>query len=1194
MDSLGNITHIDYDPYSVLPVRTRSPLGNTIEVENDYRVLSPFRLADPNGNRSEVHFNALGMVVASGLLGKPQAHEGDTLAGFIEAVSGEPLDTPHAFLGRATCRLLIDLFTFERTGQPNFVHSIVRVKHDAELAPFEQSEILQSLAYSDGFGREVQTRTLVEPGPVEGAPTDPRWLCCAWKVYNNKGLVVQEFEPFYSGTCRYENQALHGLPARFTYDPEGRLVRTDFPDGTFRRTDYTTWRMTVWDENDTVGASAWYLRKIAGSPADQDAAAKAFAHRDTPTETLFDPLGRAFLTTEDCGASGRFETRSRLNPHGNLLEMIDPRGNPILRRTYNLLQQIVSEWTAEGGGRLTFYNAAGKPLRTWDSTGFARETSYDALLRPFEVWVAGPVGNVRRLAESTVYGETQPHPEAQNLRTQVYRKGDGAGVVTHEQYDFKGNVTRGRRQFLAEYGVEPDWSAAPGLLPESYVTERSYDALDRVVSIREYEANTVFGQTSFTYSPANWLASLAVLPRAGPPVDVVHAVSYNPRGQPANLVYGNGAASEYSYESGTGRMNRIFAARPSVDDKILQDLHLTFDAAGNLVHLRDDGSEVIFFANAAVSPVWTCTYDPLYRLVGATGREYGGAPPGTGPRDPDCIPAIPHPNDPHALRSYSRSYTYDAAGNIVSMQHAGSWTRGYSYEPLNNRLAATSAGALPQNQRSYTYDAAGNLTGDGRQDLPGLEWDYKGRLQHADLGGGGHAYYAYDQEGRRTRKVVVYQNGNIKERIYLGNAEVFREYSSPAAFASRSLKTRLETLHAHFEDSHFAIVETLTRENHLDLLPHPKVSVRYELSDHLGSSIIELNESAAVIAHEEFYPFGGTSYHARKAAASANGRRHRFAHGEKDEETGLYYFTARYYAPWLGRWLSPDPEPLSAPGWSPYCYVRNSPLNLVDRLGRQAVAWQDWVDLGLRALVGGMIGIPVGLIAGGIVGAVLGVRNWGWAAGLTGGTLLGLTAGVVGGFVAGALVGAMTSPLAWTLLWRAIKAAVIATGEGISWLFVTIGRGFAALGRGIAGVVSSGIAAMGRGFAAMGRGIARLFKRNDAKRVFANPDPGKDGQPSPPEPVTPETSKDLGVPPPRQDTTPPPGEPAEPVLKEDPFKLEEDPLKVKDNDGTSSVHPRSALTPEPAAGEPANIATLGWDQFSSLAVQVVRGLFARA
>ncbi len=58
---------------------------------------------------------------------------------------------------------------------------------------------------------------------------------------------------------------------------------------------------------------------------------------------------------------------------------------------------------------------------------------------------------------------------------------------------------------------------------------------------------------------------------------------------------------------------------------------------------------------------------------------------------------------------------------------------------------------------------------------------------------------------------------------------------------------------------------------------------------------------------------------------------------ERDEESGLSYHAARYYIPWLGRWMSSDPGGM-VDGTNLYCYSKNNPLTLKDTNGKQASA----------------------------------------------------------------------------------------------------------------------------------------------------------------------------------------------------------------------------------------------------------------
>ena len=63
----------------------------------------------------------------------------------------------------------------------------------------------------------------------------------------------------------------------------------------------------------------------------------------------------------------------------------------------------------------------------------------------------------------------------------------------------------------------------------------------------------------------------------------------------------------------------------------------------------------------------------------------------------------------------------------------------------------------------------------------------------------------------------------------------------------------------------------------------------------------------------------------RKDPTEVKLKRYRYIGKESDEETGLYYHGARYYAPWLGKWISLDPAG-TVEGSNLYGYVNNNPL----------------------------------------------------------------------------------------------------------------------------------------------------------------------------------------------------------------------------------------------------------------------------
>src|SRR6266568_8196847 len=109
-----------------------------------------------------------------------------------------------------------------------------------------------------------------------------------------------------------------------------------------------------------------------------------------------------------------------------------------------------------------------------------------------------------------------------------------------------------------------------------------------------------------------------------------------------------------------------------------------------------------------------------------------------------------------------------------------------------------------------------------------------------------------------------------------------------------------------------ALVETKTVDASAPPNSLPSTTTRYRYDNHLGTACLELDETAAVISYEEYYPYGCTSYQAGYTTTEVNLKRYRYTGKERDEESGFYYHGARYYAPWLGRWTSCDPACESA------------------------------------------------------------------------------------------------------------------------------------------------------------------------------------------------------------------------------------------------------------------------------------------
>lgn len=1024
-DQLNTETVVTFDDHPLLVVETFDALGNAVHAQNDYRVLAPRSMTDPNGNRSEVAFDALGLVVATAVKGKPGQNLGDLLEDFdpdpplvaLQAFVADPQGQAASLLGKATTRIVYDLDRYPRSGQPPFAATLARETHFADTGG-PQTKIQVGFSYSDGFGREIQKKiqaergdapqrgpdvTLpggdVQPGvlvrdangkPVQ-ADTMQRWVGSGRTVFNNKGKPVRQYEPFFSSTHLYEEEREMtdtGVSPILFYDPVERVVATLHPNHAWEKVVFDPWQQTTYDVNDTVTGNpktdhdvqgfftrlpdaeylpTWHEARRNGQlgPDEQAAAAKAAVHADTPTVAHADALGRTFLTFahnrfERAGAivEENYPTRVVLDIEGNQREVIDAKDRLVMRYDYDLLGTRIHQASMEAGERWMLNDVAGKPIRAWDSRGHQFHTTYDQLRRPVETSLREGAGS-ERLIGRTVYGETRPNPEANNLRGQVVQLFDQAGVMTTEDYDFKGNLLRSQRQLAREYKATLDWFAVVPLEPEVYTSRSRFDALNRPTEQIAPDLSVYRP----TFNEANLLEKVEVnLRGAAVATPFVTDIDYNAKGQRTLIDYGNGARTTYEYDPLTFRLTRLTTTRPAGLNGLatqlfknagtVQDLNYTYDPAGNITRIADDALPTLFFANQSVDPVGLYTYDAVYRLIEAQGRESIGQSalqlglPQATYRDYPYAGLGSQPFDPKAVRHYTERCDYDEVGNFLHMIHQaqnGAWQRDYRYEEnsllepgkFSNRLSATVLhpnGNQPL-EETYTHDAHGNMT--KMPHLPLMEWDYSDQLQATSkqvITNGGTpeiTYYVYDAAGQRVRKVTERQATpgetptRMKERIYLGGFEVYREYESDGD----TVKLERETLHIMDDQQRIALVETRTDT------PAPEQIIRYQFGNHLESASLELDGEAQIISYEECYPYGSTSYQAVRSQTETP-KRYRYTGMERDEENGLNYHGVRYYAPWLGRWTSCDPSGIAG-GVNLYGFGKSNPVAFVDTDGRE-------------------------------------------------------------------------------------------------------------------------------------------------------------------------------------------------------------------------------------------------------------------
>jgi RHS repeat-associated protein len=688
----------------------------------------------------------------------------------------------------------------------------------------------------------------------------------------------------------------------------------------------------------------------------------------------------------------------------------------------------IRAWDSRGHRVITDYDALGRPVAQ-TVRGNSPESDPRTLDRDLVV-------------DQTEYGESLPNAEALNLRTRIYRHFDSAGVATNaslddcgnprEAYDFKGNLLHTTRRLLTDYKAIPDWAAAPRLDDEYFAAHTRFDALNRptqFIAPHSSLPHTLRDVIQPVFNEANLLARLDVwLGRADAPDGLldrdtetpslvgISAIAYNAMGQRLRIDYRNATSTRYHYDPLTFRLARLHTVRtrrpgtrPPADR--LQDFSYTYDPVGNLIHTRDDAEQAAYFRNQCVEPGADYVYDAMYRLIQGSGREHlgqradGRHNPPTAPQGSDSFHArLDQPGDGQAMGAYREQFLYDAVGNFLRVSHRGAgpshpgWTREYVYDepslidghggvaqpPRNNRLSRTTRAAnasRPPDAEPYRHDAHGNLVHlphlGASGGPPNVDWDYRDQMCRTDLGGGGAAWYVYDAAGQRIRKVWEKAPGLTEERIYLDGFELFRRHGGEIGQDSVALERA--TLHLLDDARRIALVETRTLDT-AESDRAPRQAVRYQLGDQLGSVSLELDDDGQIVSYEEYAPYGSTTYQAVRSQTETP-KRYRFTGKERDEESGLSYHGARYYAPWLGRWTSCDPK-LSV---EPYVYCRCNPATMVDPDGREStLATRLWGGVRVlggaaQALVGAavfaQIEVPVAAQVVGGIAVVHGVSD---------------------------------------------------------------------------------------------------------------------------------------------------------------------------------------------------------------------------
>ncbi|WP_223448755.1 MULTISPECIES: RHS repeat-associated core domain-containing protein [Pseudomonas] len=676
----------------------------------------------------------------------------------------------------------------------------------------------------------------------------------------------------------------------------------------------------------------------------------------TPSLSVVDPRGlpvRAlayFRQAADEPLTLRV-THQVFDPLGRLIQQRDPRFFALsqddasvpanLATIHGLAGQALCSDSVDAGWQLGLPGAAGQALEAWDQRGWHRRTEHDPLLRPVAVHEQGS-GEPERCVERMTFGGVSDDHARHNLCGQPIRQDDPAGSRLMADFGLSATVLRERRFFLNSFDPV-DWPALdadrdcllePGAGAQSSWT---YAPSGDLMSQTDAKGHT----QHFAHDRAGQLCS-AGLQRSGQiSVDtLVSGIHYSASGQVEQELAGNGMRTTSAYDPANGHLMLLATQGPG--QSFLQKLTYRYDPVGNITEITDAALPIQHFANQRIEPVRRFTYDTLYQLISATGWEC--ASPSLGPALPEWQPF--GPPDASRWSNYSETYHYDAAGNLLQRIHHGAVD-----DTLTMQVATLSNRSVKIHSRlvgvDESFDARGNLL----ELQPGQRLLWNGRNELAQVtqiaridGADDLERYVYDGEGMRARKARMTAAKSIvhsAEARYLPGIELHSNSATGEQLQVINIQAGRCTV----------------RLLHWDSPPPAELDndqLRYCFDDHLGSSAFEVDAQAQVISQEVYYPFGGTAWLAGRHEVEIGYKTIRYSGKERDA-TGLYYYGARYYAPWLQRWLNPDPAG-DVDGVNFYRFVSNSPINFIDRQGcfpilRNYLDFRFETSLGIRQSV---------------------------------------------------------------------------------------------------------------------------------------------------------------------------------------------------------------------------------------------------
>lgn len=825
---------------------------------------------------------------------------------------------------------------------------------------------LETFTYFDGLGRPIERRTEAETsGNFRVVNT----------FYDLRGSVVFQTLPYISSGINFTIVTGTPLGALTEYDPIGRTFReTPSVQGMFSGGLLTSTLATGGDIGSPVGSTTTSF--VDGS----NPWAKVIADAENKVKKLYyDARGRVTNIVE-ATSGGNIGTFYAYDLMGNLTNVTDNATNQtsIICDSFGRKTSTID---ADMGTWRYSYDNAGRPTEQIDARSNKLTFSYsDPIGRITSKQIYNPANQLVGTVTYTydVSDDQTHYPAVKGMLTKV------VDLQGYEKYGYDG---RGRV-------IATDRHLNVNSM--DYATQTTYDDGDHVTQL-VYPNNAA--TIGYSYDIAGHLTQVRSLAGTGTQECFYTAIGFNKSDQLLGYTNGNGVLTTNIYYPNSARIQRVIAYKATTN----QDLTYCYDKVSDVTNVQDG-----VYSGTQSGSISSIQYDDLHRLIFLNSTARG-----------------------------IKTYSYDSIGDVVTNQDFGSGCYTYGAKPH----AVTNANGI-----SYSYDGCGNMTARGSQTLI---YDAQNELTSVSDGitnvtfgyaDGGERLWRCGTNGYSVWIGGIYEinNGKVLCHVFASGKRVatfepicggpwakavgerrwftamsgmdkvmawpFQGGRAPLTMVILTLGAmagvciaarkhdgvvRPERLYIRKNTLYYQIV-SIVSVCILTFVSTPDVEAQiynpvfyYYHADDLSSSNVLTDRSGNRIQHYEYTAFGHTAFTDNSSAFPISNR---YTSQVADDETGLYYYGARYYDPQLGRFIQADtivPREANSQALNRYAYCDNNPLNEIDPSGHgffsqvagffssvfnaEASYWSSpktWENIGIGFGLGGPIGAAGAAVLG--------------------------------------------------------------------------------------------------------------------------------------------------------------------------------------------------------------------------------------